>query len=126
MSILIVDDDISIRNMLRLFLSHNGYAVAEASNGAEALDMLRQTSRLPHLILLDLMMPVMNGVEFRDAQRQDGSLAHIPVALISAAENLQEKAPQLDADAYIPKPIDFPELLATVGRYCGDAQIQTG
>ena len=126
MSILIVDDDASIRDMLRLFLTHNGYAVVEASNGALALDVLRQSKQLPTLILLDLMMPVMSGAEFRAMQLQDQALAKIPVVLISAAENLQDMAPQLAVDMYIPKPLDFPELLATVGHFCGEAQTTNG
>jgi CheY-like chemotaxis protein len=125
MSILIVDDEGSIRDMLRLFLSHNGYTVAEAANGAEALELLRQAPQLPDLILLDLMMPVMSGVEFRELQREDAALARIPVVVISAAENLQDKAPQLQADAYLAKPIDFSELLATASYYCDSAHAQS-
>jgi CheY-like chemotaxis protein len=125
MSVLIVDDDSNIRDMLSLFLSHKGYTVATAANGQEALDTLGQATEMPDLILLDLMMPVMSGVEFRDVQRQDEALAAIPVAVISAAENLQDKAPQLDADTYLAKPIDFAALLETVERHCGRGREQT-
>ena len=119
MQVLIVDDDSDIRDMLKLFLSHKGYQIATAENGAEALELLGQARRLPGLILLDLMMPVMSGAEFRDEQRRDEALAAIPVAVISAAENLQEKAPELNADEYLPKPIDFAALLEVVERHCG-------
>ena len=118
MSIMIVDDESSIRTMIGLFLNHNGYTVVSAANGAEALDMLLQSAELPELILLDLMMPVMNGVEFRGAQRTAPALASIPVAVVSADANLRDKAPLLDADVYLSKPIDFTALLATVERYC--------
>ena len=124
MDILIVDDDGSIREMLRLFLEMKGYTVSSAINGQDALDHLGQSAELPQLILLDLMMPVMSGVEFRAAQRQTPTLAGIPVALISADANLRESAPIVNADAYLSKPIDFDVLLATVERFCGKSRMQ--
>jgi CheY-like chemotaxis protein len=124
MDILIVDDDSSIREMLRLFLELKGYKVASAINGQDALDYLGQSAELPQLILLDLMMPVMSGAEFRTVQRQTPKLAGIPVALISADENLRDTAPTVNAEAYLPKPIDFDILLATVERYCGKSRMQ--
>jgi CheY-like chemotaxis protein len=124
MDILIVDDDGSIREMLRLFLEMKGYTVSSAINGQDALDHLGQSAELPQLILLDLMMPVMSGVEFRAAQRQTPALAGIPVALISADANLRESAPIVNADAYLSKPIDFDVLLATVERFCGKSRMQ--
>lgn len=118
MSILVVDDDRGIRDLLVLFLTHQGYAASSAGNGLEAIQCLRESARPPCLIVLDLMMPVMNGAEFRREQQRDPRLARVPVALLSAAENLQEQVPALDVDAYLQKPIDFPALLATVERYC--------
>jgi CheY-like chemotaxis protein len=120
-SILVVDDDPGIRTMLTLFLTHKGHSALEATNGQEALDQLRQSAQPPCLILLDLMMPVMSGAEFRSEQQQDPTLAPIPVALISAAENLQELAPALNADICLEKPIDFDSLLQVVERYCTKA-----
>jgi len=125
MDILIVDDDHSIREMLRLFLELKGYTIASAINGQDALDYLRQSPEPPQLILLDLMMPVMSGAEFRTAQRQTPALASIPVALISADANLRDSAPVLDAEAYLPKPIDFDLLLATIERFCGKSRMQS-
>ena len=119
MSILVVDDDPGIRTMLVLFLTHAGYMVSSATNGGEALTMLRHSPTPPCLILLDLMMPVMNGAEFRQVQQDDPLLAPIPVAVLSAAEQIHEQAPLLDAAAYLPKPIDFDLLVRTVERYCG-------
>ncbi len=118
MSILVVDDDSGIRELLVLFLTHQGYAASSASNGLEAIQYLRESTTHPCLIVLDLMMPIMNGAEFRQAQQQDPRLARVPVALLSAAENLQEHVIALDVDACLQKPIDFPALLATVERYC--------
>jgi CheY-like chemotaxis protein len=124
MGILIVDDDNSIREMLRLFLELKGYTVASAINGQDALDYLGQSPEPPQLILLDLMMPVMSGAEFRTMQRQTPSLASIPVALISADANLRDSAPTLNAEAYLSKPIDFDLLLETIERFCGKSRMQ--
>lgn len=71
---------------------------------------------MPQLILLDLTMPVMDGVAFRHAQQQDTHLMRIPVVVVSAVEELL--APQVLADAYLPKPIDFDALLPLVEQYC--------
>ena len=118
MTILIVDDDPGIRELVRIFLAHKGYAAVVASNGQEALAYLEQQP-YPKLILLDLMMPVMDGATFRETQRQQAQLARIPVVVMSAAENIQAQAPTLTADAYLPKPIDFDALLAVAEQYGG-------
>jgi CheY-like chemotaxis protein len=116
MSILIVDDDAGIRQLVTLFLEHKGYQAASVANGQEALSHLRHSQ--PELILLDLMMPVMDGAEFRQAQQQDPQLSSIPVVVMSAAENIEAQAPQLTADSYLPKPIDFDALSALVEQHC--------
>ena len=115
---LVVDDDPEIRSVLETVLGMEGYGVATAENGREAFARLRG-ARGTCVILLDLMMPVMNGWQFRDAQRGDPSLAEIPVVVISAAGNLRERAAQLDAAGYLEKPLDFDDLLRAVGRHCG-------
>lgn len=116
MSILIVDDDPGIRQLVTVFLEHKGYSAITARNGAEALSHLEH-QQPPQLILLDLMMPVMDGAGFRHAQQQNPQLAPIPVVVMSAAENIDSQAPSLTADAYLPKPIDFDALLGLVERY---------
>ncbi|HEY7376012.1 MAG TPA: hybrid sensor histidine kinase/response regulator [Polyangia bacterium] len=114
---LLVEDDTSIRLALTDMLEDEGFAVTTANNGREALDELRQ-GPTPDVILLDLMMPVMDGWEFRVEQRSDPMLAGIPLLAMSA--DLSAKARAIAADAYVRKPIDFPELLrqlhAIVGR----------
>jgi CheY-like chemotaxis protein len=117
MTILLVDDDPGIRQLLTVFLTRNGYRVVNVANGEEALTHLQYTPLLPQLILLDLMMPVMDGFAFRRAQQEDPQLATIPVVVMSAVPNLHEQAPTLAADAYMPKPIDFDALLAVVEQY---------
>jgi CheY-like chemotaxis protein len=115
---MVVDDDHEIRDVLKHLLRSEGYDVADASNGREAISRLRESDD-PCLILLDLMMPVMSGWEFRREQRSDPDLASIPVVVISAIGNSREKAAALEAEAYLDKPIDFDELMETVTRHCG-------
>jgi len=124
MTILIVDDDAGIRQLLVLFLEHKGYSAKTAVNGLEALDQLQASQPLPQLILLDLMMPVMDGATFRQAQQADPRIAAIPVVVLSAAENIEAQAPLLTADAYVPKPIEFDSLLQIVEHYCQQSREQ--
>jgi CheY-like chemotaxis protein len=119
MTILIVDDDAGIRELITLFLARNGYQAVSAANGVEALEILQPIQPLPDLILLDFMMPVMDGAAFRQAQQTDARLVHIPVIVMSAAENIYAQAPALTADAFLPKPLDFAALLKLVEHYCG-------
>ena len=79
MTILIVDDDADIRQLLTTFLTFKGYSTVSAANGREALTQLQHPHTVPHLILLDQTMPVMDGAAFRQAQQQDVQLATIPV-----------------------------------------------
>jgi CheY-like chemotaxis protein len=116
--ILIVEDDASVREALAVFLEGEGYSVVEAGDGAEALTRL-QTSEPVALILLDLMMPVMNGWEFRDAQARDPRLASIPVVVITADNSAVHQAARAGVAGCLLKPLEFPELLSYVGRYCG-------
>jgi CheY-like chemotaxis protein len=116
-TVLLVEDDPDLREMLAAFLHNEGHAVVTAANGREALDCLRGNPG--HcVILLDLMMPVMNGWQFRDEQRRDPMLSTIPVVVLSAVANGQHHAASLGASAYVRKPIQFDDLIATVGRFC--------
>ena len=116
--LLLVEDDPSIRATLAEMLSDEGYTVTTAMHGREALKMLRLTA-VPDAILLDLMMPVMDGWEFRVEQRADPLLAGIPLLAMSA--DLSAKARAIAADAYVRKPIDFPELLRLLQDVVGRA-----
>lgn len=116
-SILIVEDDQAIRTALIELLEEEGYRAVGAANGREALDYLRRHQH-PCLILLDLMMPVMNGWQFRDEQQRDPRLAPIPTVVLSADGNVAEKAAAIRAAAFLKKPIQLGQLLATVDRFC--------
>jgi CheY-like chemotaxis protein len=124
MTILIVDDEVDIRQLLSTFLTHKGYRAISVANGEAALNYLRQHQPLPQLILLDLMMPVMNGMDFRRAQQRDPQLAAIPVVVMSAAGEMQASA--LPGDIYLPKPIDFAALLTLVEQYCSQSRQHGG
>ncbi len=119
--ILIVEDDPATRTSMALVFEARGYPVAVAANGQEALDLLRQGIR-PCLILLDLMMPVMTGSEFLQQQKQDSSLAGIPVIIISAADANHARAMALGAADYLQKPIEIAELTAKVQDYAAPQQ----
>lgn len=117
--VLIVEDDTDLRETLSQILTDEGYRVWSAEHGRAALERLRDGSK-PCLILLDLTMPVMNGWQFRAEQREDPDLAKIPVVVISAGANLADQVAPLGIHDYIRKPIQLGQLLATVGRYCGE------
>jgi two-component system response regulator MprA len=117
--VLVVDDDPWLREMLHTVLTEEGYAARAAPDGRQALAQA-QTWR-PDLILLDLMMPDMNGWAFRHAQLADPSLASIPVVLVSAAYTLEREGEKLGVAAVVPKPYDLDALLAVLGRLLGVA-----
>jgi CheY-like chemotaxis protein len=113
---MIVEDDRDTREMLGRFLELEGYDVCTAANGQVALDQLGDGKR-PCVIILDLMMPVMNGWQFREAQASDPSLARIPVVVVTAA-GARADIPAIMADAWLSKPVDFDRLLETITPLC--------
>jgi CheY-like chemotaxis protein len=113
--ILIVEDDADLREMMAQLLSLEGFRAATVANGKEALQYLG-ASECPEVILLDLMMPVMDGWEFRRRQRADPNLSDVPVIVLSAID--QPQARDLHADAFLKKPLDFDRLLKLVHEYC--------
>lgn len=115
-SVLVVDDDADIRETISLVLEDEGYVVASAANGAEALAYLR-AHPAPNVILLDLMMPVMDGTTFRHQQMRDPALERIPVVVISASGNIRAQAEALEATSFVQKPISLDTLLDTVANY---------
>ena len=111
--ILVVEDDPDARDEMALVLRSEGYDVAAAGDGEQALAELRRAA--PALILLDLMMPVMDGFEFRVRQMQDPELAGIPIIVLSGGWDVERKAAALGAAACLQKPVDPATLLETVG-----------
>ena len=107
--ILLVEDDELLRGAMKMVLEWEGYRVACAGDGREALDYLRGGER-PALIVLDVMLPVLDGVQFREEQRRDPDLADVPVVVVSALD----PADFPDAAAHFRKPFAAEELLAAV------------
>lgn len=114
-TVLIVEDDLNTREMLGQFLELEGYKVETAENGKRALERLG-SGMGACVILLDLMMPVMDGWQFRQEQIRDASLANIPVIVVSAAGC--ERLEKIQANAYLSKPVDLDELLGCVTQFC--------
>jgi CheY-like chemotaxis protein len=115
-SVMLVEDDADIRAMISMLLELEGYRVVATSNGNDALQLLREGER-PGVILLDLMMPVMNGWQFREQQARDPAIAGIPVVIISGDGRAPEQSSVIDVAGFLKKPIDLELLLATVQRF---------
>jgi CheY-like chemotaxis protein len=117
--ILLVEDDADLRESLCKAMEEAGYEVDGVRNGQEALEYLRR-EQPPCVVLLDLMMPVMTGWEFRDAQRGDPALSEIPVVILTADGRAQSKADSLGVKRFLRKPVQLEELLGTVRSFhCG-------
>jgi CheY-like chemotaxis protein len=113
--VLIVEDDDDLREMMAQLLSIEGFQTTTVANGREALEYLHGAAK-PDVILLDLMMPVMDGWEFRRQQKADPELAPVPVIVLSALD--QSRAAGVDAAAFLKKPLDFDRLLELVRAHC--------
>ena len=110
-TILIVDDDADIRDMMKLFLETDGYQVIAAADGQDALEQLQRVR--PGVIVLDLTMPDMDGEEFLQRMRAT-RFARTPVIIMSGRDSSQDKAQELHAAACVKKPVDLDELLKTI------------
>ena len=116
-TVLVVEDDACIRETLIDVLEDCGYQAIGAANGAEALARLQSGGR-PSVILLDLMMPVMDGIEFRKVQLESPAVADIPVVVLSAHRDPDSLADELRPAALLRKPVRLPELIGALGSQC--------
>lgn len=114
-NILVIEDDAAIRQTMKDILEIQGYHVFLAANGKEGTDQLRAIAPNPCAILLDLMMPEMNGWQFLDFQRNDPKLRGIPVIICSAYE---ESAKSVKPQAFVSKPVQLDQLLGAVKAFC--------
>ena len=113
-NVLVVDDDSSLRNLLAEELLYRGYSVTVARNGSEALDHLDVTT--PDVIVLDLMMPVMDGWTFVERYRVHAGGRSIPIIAVSAAGDLRPGYEALGVTAFLRKPFDLNELASCIAR----------
>ena len=117
-SVLVVVDDVDIRSALIDVLMDNGFEASGAINGRDALDKLQAAGeKKPCLIVLDLMMPVMDGIAFRAEQLNTPELATIPVVVVSAYREIADQA-ILKITDFLRKPLNIDDLIAAVRRYC--------
>jgi two-component system, chemotaxis family, chemotaxis protein CheY len=115
--ILVVEDNDDVRDAMIALLETAGYATIAAVNGQHALELLHSADELPCLIVLDLMMPVMDGATFRRRQLDDPVIAHIPVVVVTAYG--RSLGSELLGDAKLfGKPVDFERLIDAVGKHC--------
>lgn len=114
-TILVVDDDADLRDLMTLLLEDAGYRVLTARDGREALD---QVSReVPAVVLLDMKMPVMDGWQFASTFRREHGQG-VPLVVITAAEDARRTASEVGADGYLGKPFDLDQVLELVERHC--------
>ena len=116
-NVLVVEDHADLREMLAVLLESEGFSVQTASNGAEALTAMR--AMRPAVILLDLMMPVMSGDEFRRRQLAEPEYADVPVICMTAAHDGPQRASSIRATQYFQKPVDFERLINAVRQLAG-------
>jgi CheY-like chemotaxis protein len=115
--ILIVEDNPTILNILKIALENSSYEVVTAMNGYDALELLEEMKQLPSLILLDLVMPVMNGFDFRMKQLTEKRISKIPVILLTANNNYQDYKEKLQAYEFLNKPVDIKDLLYVIENF---------
>lgn len=115
-TVLLVEDDPDIREDLAFLIEERGYPVVTAGNGREALDKLAQMPP-PRLVILDLMMPVMDGWQLRAELLKRPDLAQLPVVLLSGVADLQAQAKSLDAVGYLTKPVDLDEIYRVIDAH---------
>jgi DNA-binding response OmpR family regulator len=113
--VLVVDDDPAIRGLVADALRLEGYSVDLAAHGREALDAMR--ARKPATVVLDLMMPVMDGFSFMEACHQERLCADVPIVVISAVQDALKRIDEVPVHACIAKPFDLDELVRTVASY---------
>jgi two-component system chemotaxis response regulator CheY len=114
LSVLVVDDDQDILDALSEILESEGYLVRRARNGLEALDQLDHGRGFPRLVLLDLMMPVMDGLEFSKKMRATQGAESIPIIVLSADRAVARRAREIGAAGHLAKPFELSDLLSAV------------
>lgn len=116
--VLLVEDDPDVRNIMAELVEGLGYQVATAENGQQTLHYLHSVATLPRLILLDLMMPVMNGWQFVVEVQKNAALAAIPIVVVSAFDEESNDLLNLNVAGRLRKPVTYAQLVAVIEQYC--------
>jgi CheY-like chemotaxis protein len=116
--VMVVEDDRAVRESIVEVLEDNDYRPVGAANGKEAIEQLRARAKKPCVILLDIMMPIMDGSEFRALQSEDPELSSIPVVVLTAHAHTDEAAQGMHAAAWLKKPVQLDALLTVVDQLC--------
>jgi CheY-like chemotaxis protein len=116
-NVMLVEDEDDAREILATALEDAGYQILRANNGAVALTLLQSNENRCDIIVLDLMMPIMSGWDFRRKQREDRRFSHIPVLLMSAGAHIDTVAGELGAAGFVSKPVEIPDLLKSIRKY---------
>jgi two-component system, chemotaxis family, chemotaxis protein CheY len=117
-TVLVVDDNPEICQMLVTFLGLAGYDVLTACDGRDALHQLARAITQPAVILLDLMMPIMDGIEFQSHHRRDARFRDIPIVCLSARHDAGQTAARLGLSEFLAKPFELDAVVAAVSRHC--------
>lgn len=123
--ILIVDDDFAIRESLAELLAEEGYLSVAAANGRDALAKLDEDGPWPCLIVLDLMMPVMNGESFRELQLRIPELARIPTIVVTADDRVASRTEPMKVEGALQKPIDIQRFIDAVRDRCSSCRCRS-
>jgi CheY-like chemotaxis protein len=118
--VFLIEDDKSVREMLRRFLLFAGFEVLVAAGGREGLLLLPNEPRIA-VVMLDLNMPCMDGRQVRAAQLATNRFARIPTVILTGLQLTQADCDELQASDYLAKPVDLDRLMAVIGRYCASA-----
>lgn len=121
-NILVVDDDDGIREALKVALEYEGYTVSTAENGQIALDLIN-TGYTPCLIVLDLMMPVMDGWTFSAKLSEDSQFSNIPIVVVSA---MGDQAQNIQAKSIFKKPVNLKNLFEAIKQWCSHEGVAHG
>lgn len=117
-AVLVVEDNRDLQNLYKAAIRNEGFEPVLANDGLEALNLLKSSSVVPNLIILDLMMPVMDGWQFMEEFNRDPSINKIPVVVCSASKS--NPPPNVKV---MRKPVDLERLLEVLNSYCGSAKI---
>lgn len=120
-TVLVIDDEPDVRDNIALVLEESGYHVISAANGRDALELLEGPGPLPSLILLDMIMPVMDGWHFRAEQQSNSRIAAIPVVIFTSWAVPKDTPAQLNAAGFLPKPLRMDHLVKAVADVTGVA-----